>query len=279
MSISAISIKGYRSVRNTHVNIGQISTFVGANGVGKTNLYKSLALLQAAAAGTVTRAIAAEGGIESVLWAGERKRGDPARLCLKAHFDELFFSEGGVPYTYEIEIGVPQPTEAAFRLEPMIKLEKIVMVRGSRKITMMERKATVVSLRNADGAMETFENAVLSSESALASLTEMPRERISELIAGAGASSLRALFARAQLPRSTHSAFVVAVETYRMMQQQGDIPLGHAFTRRMIQKVLAHHQSADGEGLDQLHRLLHRLEGEAARDAARRFVEESLVAA
>jgi predicted ATPase len=173
MSLSAISIKGYRSVRNTHVNIGQISTFVGANGVGKTNLYKSLAMLQAATKGTVTRAIAGEGGIESVLWAGKRNKSDPARLCLKAHFDELFFAaDGGIPHTYEIEIGVPQPTEAGFTLEPMIKLEKIVMLRGAKKITMMERKASVVSLRNATGAMETFENAVLPSETALASFRD-----------------------------------------------------------------------------------------------------------
>lgn len=116
-------------------------------------------------------------------------------------------------------------------------------------------------------------------ETALASLSDMPRGRISALIANAGAKSLCALFARAELPRSTHSAFVAAVETYRSMHARGDVPTGHAFTRRMVQQVLVRYQGAPGDELDQLRRLLHRLEGEAARDAARRFVEDALVAA
>jgi len=43
------------------------SVFLGATGVGKTNLYKALGLLRCAADGTITRAIAEEGRIDSVL--------------------------------------------------------------------------------------------------------------------------------------------------------------------------------------------------------------------
>jgi predicted ATPase len=81
--------------------------FIGANGVGKTNLYKALGLLRCAAEGTITRAIAEEGGIESVLWAGVRRRGMPVRLVLKAHFDEMEYGlEVGLPHSYEVEIGL-----------------------------------------------------------------------------------------------------------------------------------------------------------------------------
>ena len=62
--------------------VGQLTVFVGANGVGKTNLYRALQLLQAAAAGTLAREIASEGGMESALWAGKRKVNKPVRIKL-----------------------------------------------------------------------------------------------------------------------------------------------------------------------------------------------------
>ena len=77
MPLTAISIQGYRSIQRLYFDVDACSIFVGANGVGKTNLYKALGLLRAAADGNLTRAIAQEGGIESVLWAGVRKGGGP----------------------------------------------------------------------------------------------------------------------------------------------------------------------------------------------------------
>src|SRR5262245_66229896 len=101
--------------------------FVGANGVGKTNLYKALGLLRSAADNTLTRAIAEEGGIESVLWAGKRRKGEAVRLVLKARFEALEYGvEAGLPHTYEVEIGLPTPTEAAFAIEPLIKVERVI---------------------------------------------------------------------------------------------------------------------------------------------------------
>ena len=70
MPLEAVTIKGYRSIRSLYLPVEACSIFIGANGVGKTNLYKSLGLLRAAADGTLTKAIAEEGGIESALWAG-----------------------------------------------------------------------------------------------------------------------------------------------------------------------------------------------------------------
>jgi predicted ATPase len=61
--VTAVTIQGYRSVRNLTLPIEACSVFVGANGVGKTNLYRALALLRCAASGTITRAIAEDGGI------------------------------------------------------------------------------------------------------------------------------------------------------------------------------------------------------------------------
>src|SRR5436305_14662669 len=85
MPLSAVTIRGYRSVRSLHLPIETCAVFVGANGVGKTNLYKALGLLHRAGDGSITRAVAEEGGVGSVLWAGPRQRGRPVRLILRAH--------------------------------------------------------------------------------------------------------------------------------------------------------------------------------------------------
>jgi predicted ATPase len=176
MPLTAVTIRGYRSVRNLFLPVEACSVFVGANGVGKTNLYKALGLLRAAAEGTITRAVAEEGGIKSVLWAGMRRRGDPVRLILKAHFDEMDCGvEAGQAHSYEVEIGLRRPAEAAFAIEPLIKEERLVIRHGQRDVVMMERKGSFVALRNEAGSRETHRDALLPSETALAAFRDGAR--------------------------------------------------------------------------------------------------------
>jgi predicted ATPase len=176
LPLTAVTIHGYRSVRRLFLPVEACSVFVGTNGVGKTNLYKALGLLRAAADGTVTRAIAEEGGIESVLWAGKRRAGQPVRLALKAHFDEMEYGvEAGLPHSYEVEIGLRRPTEAAFEIEPLIKEERLTIRQGGRDVVMMERKGSLVMLRNESGKRETHRDAVLPSETALAGFRDGAR--------------------------------------------------------------------------------------------------------
>src|ERR1041384_1381659 len=107
MRIREVGIAGYRSLRAIRFPTGRLTVFVGANGVGKTNLYRALHLLQASAAGTLARELAAEGGMESASWAGKRRLGDPARIKLHAGFGEPATED--VVYSYAVEIGVPPP--------------------------------------------------------------------------------------------------------------------------------------------------------------------------
>ena len=176
MPLTAISIQGYRSIQRLHLSVDACSIFVGANGVGKTNLYKALGLLRAAGDGTLTRAIAQEGGIESVLWAGKRPGKVPVRMILTAHFEDLEYGvEVGLPHSYEVEIGLRSPTEAAFGIEPLIKEERLIARVGQRKVVMMERKGPMVALRNDDGVREVHKAAVLPSETALAAFRDAAR--------------------------------------------------------------------------------------------------------
>lgn len=173
MPLSAVSIKGYRSIRNLYLPVDACSIFIGANGVGKTNLYKALGLLRAAAEGTITRAIASEGGVESVMWAGKRNRIDPARIILKAHFDELQYGvEVGLPRSYEIGDGLRMPVEAGFVLEPFVKEEHLTTHLRGREVAMMERKGPMVALRDENGKRIVRKDAVLSSETALGSFRD-----------------------------------------------------------------------------------------------------------
>lgn len=54
------SAAGYRSLERIADPMSRLDVFVGANGVGKSNLYRGLELLRAAAANTLGAQIAAE---------------------------------------------------------------------------------------------------------------------------------------------------------------------------------------------------------------------------
>ncbi|WP_319773109.1 DUF2336 domain-containing protein [Breoghania sp.] len=111
---------------------------------------------------------------------------------------------------------------------------------------------------------------------AMSVLADMPVERVEQVLANGWGASLRALFKRAKLPPKLHSAFETALVTYREIAAADAALSGFAFTRRMIQTVLDHHEPEDGfdDGLDPLRRLLRRLETEAARDSARLFAQQ-----
>lgn len=170
MRLTAVRIKGYRSVRQIRFPVGPLTVFVGRNGVGKTNLYRALALLHAAAKGTITREIALEGGMGSVLWAGKERKSDPRRLILSAEFDDL---------EYAIEIGLPAPAFAALAGEPLVKVETLTAKAAGRPVTLMERKGAAVWLRDEHGRRRTFENVLLPSETTLATFRDA--ERFTEL--------------------------------------------------------------------------------------------------
>lgn len=68
--LTTLAIGNYRSVLNLTVPLGPLNVVTGANGSGKSNLYRALRLLAATARDDVIAALAAEGGLESTFWAG-----------------------------------------------------------------------------------------------------------------------------------------------------------------------------------------------------------------
>ncbi len=182
-SVAAVSASGYRSLRRIHFPVSRLSVFIGANGVGKTNLYRALQLLQGAAAGTFARELAGEGGMGSALWAGKRKLHEPARISLRVALSADEDSRGDpqdavdvrlVPQ-YEIEAGIRAPTAAAFLLEPQIKTETLTLTGGRKPLVILSRKGPGGFARAIGGQKEELRSSLLASETALGTLADPGR--------------------------------------------------------------------------------------------------------
>lgn len=49
MMIRTLRIKGFKSIHSEEIDLGRVNCFIGANGVGKSNLLEALGVLGAAA--------------------------------------------------------------------------------------------------------------------------------------------------------------------------------------------------------------------------------------
>jgi predicted ATPase len=182
LALREVSVAGYRSARNIRFPVGALGVFVGGNGVGKTNLYRGLECLQSAAAGTLTRDIAREGGMESALWAGKRAKGTPARIRLGA---DLLDAVSAQSFSYEVEIGlVPQAADgfggstvlgAGFAREPQIKAERLTLTAGRRPVVMLGRDGPSGFVRDEEGRRRDLGPSLLPTETALAALQDAMR--------------------------------------------------------------------------------------------------------
>jgi predicted ATPase len=168
MPIREVAVAGYRSLRAIRFPVGALTVFVGANGVGKSNLYGALQLLQASAAGTLARALAAEGGMQSALWAGRRPTGKPARIRLAATIEV-----DGLGTDYVVECGLAPPTGAAFPFEPQIKEESLVLRTGRRPLTLLERRGPRATVAGEAGRARPLGLPLLASETALGAVRDL----------------------------------------------------------------------------------------------------------
>jgi predicted ATPase len=167
--LTLLEVAGYRSIKKLRVELDDVNVVVGANGTGKTNLYRSLYLLHAAAQGDFARTIASEGGMPSVLWAGARADKKPVRMRIGVRLDEL---------EYELCCGLPIPVPGEgdhFKLDPEVKEEDLWFHDGSKRFSLMERRDKAAFLRDADGNRETFGPTLWRSESILSQLAEPHR--------------------------------------------------------------------------------------------------------
>jgi predicted ATPase len=178
LPVREFSAKGYRSLQRIYYPMSRLDVFVGANGVGKSNLYRGLELLRAAAANTLGEDLARE-GLDLAMWAGPK--GDkPRRIKLAASFSQENRLEPA--FRYEVEVGYPALTAGAFGSEPHVKTEVLTYLGGRRPARLMERDGASVMARDDDGRPVEIDIDILDSETVLGRLQDPSRYPTLDLV-------------------------------------------------------------------------------------------------
>ncbi len=68
--LTTLAVSNYRILRDLVMPLRRLNLITGANGAGKSNVYRALRLLADSARGEVIPSLAREGGLPSTLWAG-----------------------------------------------------------------------------------------------------------------------------------------------------------------------------------------------------------------
>lgn len=129
--MTRLAIAGYRSLRDVRLELGALNVVTGANGSGKSSLYRALNLLADIAQGQIIHSLAAEGGLQSTLWAGPEtfsramKAGSqPVQGLTRKNPVSLRLGFAGADYGYAIDLGLPRPDSGSmFYSDPEIKAE------------------------------------------------------------------------------------------------------------------------------------------------------------
>lgn len=159
--LKILAIENYRSLKDITVELGQLTAITGPNGSGKSNMYRALGLIADLVREGALHSLAAEGGLQNVLYAGHRPPG-PVALRLGIATDDV---------RYAIELGLPQL--GPFRLDPEVKREVVWSGVAPRPATLLaDRKNQHIRLLNDAGTLESSTWKPRSEESMLATLTD-----------------------------------------------------------------------------------------------------------
>ena len=112
-------------------------------------------------------------------------------------------------------------------------------------------------------------------EAALAVLARVPERRVASLVRAGRMTALRAVYYKAGLPRLAFDAFVVALDAWRRVAENGEPADRYRFTRQIVDAVIKRYADVtEGEARD-LAAMLRRFAADQAREAARDFVSEA----
>ena len=116
--LTTIAIENYRSLRDLRLPLEPLNVITGANGTGKSSLYRALRLLADCASGRVISSLAREGGLESVLWAGPehlaaavRSGRHPVQGTVRSGPISLQLGFASDDFSYLIDLGLPTRDE------------------------------------------------------------------------------------------------------------------------------------------------------------------------
>jgi predicted ATPase len=194
--LTTLAIQSYRSLRDVVVPLGRLTTVTGANGSGKSSLYRALRLLAESSRNGAVAALAREGGLPSALWAGPetisaamRTGEHPVQGTRRQGPVSLRLGFASDDYGYALDLGLPiagpSPTgqgPSAFDLDPEIKRECTwggPLARPSALLT--DRRGGVVRVRDGGGAWQQSAQHLQPFDSMLSELSDP--ERAPEVLA------------------------------------------------------------------------------------------------
>ncbi|MEV4434444.1 AAA family ATPase [Streptomyces sp. NPDC049585] len=167
--LTTLAVENYRSLRRLIVPLERLTVVSGANGTGKSSLYRALRLLADAADGGAVAALAREGGLPSALWAGDRRgsgRSPVVSLRLGFAGDEFGYA---VDFGHPIGAGAP----SMFGRDPEIKRECTWAGPVLRPAALLsDRSGPSVRTRTADGTWHRSVSALRPYDSMLGELAD-----------------------------------------------------------------------------------------------------------
>ncbi|WP_243227239.1 AAA family ATPase [Microbacterium sp. CIAB417] len=145
--LQTIAVSGYRSLRDVVVPLGGLTVVTGANGTGKSNLYRALRLLAGAATGGMVEAVAREGGLSSLLWAGPEHGGGQGTVRRNPVAVRLGFASDELGYL--VDLGLPQTDgRSLFSRDPEIKREQVFAGAVAKPSTLLiDRRRSATRVR------------------------------------------------------------------------------------------------------------------------------------
>jgi predicted ATPase len=181
--LTTLAIANYRSLRKLIVPLKSLNVVTGANGSGKSNLYRALRLLADTAQGRVVPSLAREGGLQSTLWAGPEsisrrmRKGDaPVEGGPREKAVSLGLGFAADDFGYLIDLGLPPPATSAFSLDPEIKRECIWHGPVLRQATtLVDRQGPVVRVRNGNGEWIVMQSNLATFDSVMSQIAD-PRQ-------------------------------------------------------------------------------------------------------
>jgi predicted ATPase len=148
--LQTIAIRGYRSMRDVVVPLSGLTVVTGANGTGKSSVYRALRLLADCGRGEVVGSLAREGGLESVLWAGPENvagalRTGSSQGTTRTRPVSLELGFASDDFGYLIDLGLPQDPGhgSLFGRDPEIKREMVFAGPRLRPSSTLVRRGNV----------------------------------------------------------------------------------------------------------------------------------------